>query len=75
MVVWPPTEKMTEVGQFSGKVAPCSLRWALFLVLLWADRRARYYASPIILSDDAEADCDDARDDTEACSSAASDQR
>jgi len=25
-----------------------------------------YYASPIILSDDAEADCDDARDDTEA---------
>ena len=66
---------MTEVGQFSGKVAPCSLRWALFLVLLWADRRARYYASPIILSDDAEADYDDARDDTEACSSAASDQR
>jgi hypothetical protein len=42
---------------------------------------ARYYASPIILSDDAEADYDDARDDTEAdctsddCSSAASDQR
>jgi hypothetical protein len=48
---------------------------ALMVVLLWADRRARYYASPIILSDDAEADCDDARDDTEACSSAASDQR
>jgi hypothetical protein len=39
---------------------------ALMVVLLWADRRARYYASPIILSDDAEAGCDDARDDTEA---------
>ena len=56
---------------------------ALMVVLLWADRRARYYASPIIRSDDAEVNCDGARDDTKASctsddynsSSAASDQR